>query len=197
MASRQFWTTFAPLHRCPRFKILLTWLLSLGWWIIPQSLFTGTVELLNLCASFYVKTLHWSMSCQEAFDILKNRLTEAPVFAHYYPALATIVTCDSFGYCYGRSFIASFLPDGERPVAFASRTLSAAERKCSAGERESLACVWACEHLASFSLRSWIYIENWSPGSHYLTCNQWIGAQTTSHLQMVWPASPVSFSSPV
>ena len=89
------------------------------------------------------------MSCQEAFDILKERLTEAPVLVHYDPALATIVTCDSSGTAMG-AVLSQVHPAGKRPVAFASRTLSAAERKYSAGERESLACVWACEHWHLF-----------------------------------------------
>lgn len=33
----------------------------------------------------------------------------------------------------------------ERPVAFASRAFSLTEQKYSTGEREALACVWACE----------------------------------------------------
>jgi len=33
----------------------------------------------------------------------------------------------------------------DRKVAFASRALSAAERKYSASEREALSCIWACE----------------------------------------------------
>ena len=36
------------------------------------------------------------------------------------------------------------------PIAFASKTLSPAKRKYSAGEREALACICACEHWHNF-----------------------------------------------
>ena len=48
----------------------------------------------------------------------------------------------------------------ERPIAFASQALISAEQKYSVGEREALACVWACErwHMyvydRSFTLRT-------------------------------------------
>ncbi|MCP3665190.1 MAG: hypothetical protein GY696_22275, partial [Gammaproteobacteria bacterium] len=37
-----------------------------------------------------------------------------------------------------------------RPIAFASKTLSSAERNYSTPERETLACVWAMEHFNHF-----------------------------------------------
>ena len=52
---------------------------------------------------------------------------------------------DASGHAVG-ACLSQKLRDGkERPVAFASRTLSGAERKYSASEREALAALWACE----------------------------------------------------
>ena len=60
------------------------------------------------------------------------------------PECDTIVTTDASGY--GISGVMSQIHDGkECIVACASRTLTETERKYSVGEREALACVWACE----------------------------------------------------
>ena len=88
---------------------------------------------------------NWSVSCQQAFETLKKWLSEAPMLAHYDPALTTIVTCDSSVTAMG-TVLLQVHPDGERPVAFISQTLSAAERKYSAGKHKSLAYVWASQH---------------------------------------------------
>ncbi len=54
------------------------------------------------------------------------------------------MTCDASAVAVGA--VLSQLHDGiERPIAFASRALSTAEQKYSVGEREGLACIWACE----------------------------------------------------
>ncbi len=69
------------------------------------------------------------------------------------------MTCDASAVAVGA--VLSQLHDGiERPIAFASRALSTAEQKYSVGEREALACIWACErwHMylygRSFTLRT-------------------------------------------
>ena len=54
------------------------------------------------------------------------------------------VTADASGFAVG-ACLSQWKDDVERPIAFASRTLSPAERKYSASEREALAALWACE----------------------------------------------------
>jgi hypothetical protein len=88
---------------------------------------------------------NWSPECQRCFTELKRRLTCPPVLAHFDTLASTVVTCDSSSVALG-ACLSQQHHDGERPIAFASRTLSPAERKYSASEREALACLWACEH---------------------------------------------------
>ncbi|KAJ7991327.1 hypothetical protein DPEC_G00296170 [Dallia pectoralis] len=100
----------------------------------------------------------WTSECQAGFDELKRLLTTSPILAPFQLDCPTFVTCDASAVALGA--VLSQLHDGaERPVAFASRALSPTEQKYSVGEREALACIWACErwHLylygRSFTLR--------------------------------------------
>ena len=67
-----------------------------------------------------------------------------PILAHFDVTADTFVTADASGFAVG-ACLSQRKDDVERPIAFASRTLSPAERKYSASEREALAALWACE----------------------------------------------------
>ncbi len=86
----------------------------------------------------------WTADCEQAIRRLKHLLTSPPTLAHFDLPSPTLVTCDASAVAVGA--VLSQLHDGiERPIAFASRALSTAEQKYSVGEREALACIWACE----------------------------------------------------
>lgn len=86
----------------------------------------------------------WSTACSDAVRTLKELLTSPPVLAHFSLDCPTLVTCDASATAAGA--VLSQLQNGiERPVAFASRAFNLTEQKYSVGEREALACVWACE----------------------------------------------------
>ena len=86
---------------------------------------------------------------QHAFDTLKSKIISPPVLAHFDHNVETFVTTDASGIAVGA--VLSQLIDGEeRPVAFASHALSSTERKYSTGERQALACVYACEHWQTY-----------------------------------------------
>lgn len=87
----------------------------------------------------------WSPDCQRAFDTIKAKIASPPTLAHFDVAAdETLVTCDASATALG-ACLSQKVGGTERPVAFASRVLSPAERKYSASEREALACLWACE----------------------------------------------------
>ena len=79
----------------------------------------------------------WTGQCQQAFDSLKGLLTSARVLA--YPTREGKFVLDTYVSDHG---IGAQLQDGvERPIAFASRTLSKSERNYCVTHRELLAIV--------------------------------------------------------
>jgi len=88
---------------------------------------------------------NWSTACQHSFKLLKTKIVSPPVLAHFDVNAPTIVTCDASSVDVG-ACLSQMHQGEERPIAFASRTLTPAERRCSASEHEALACMWACEH---------------------------------------------------
>ena len=84
----------------------------------------------------------WSDVCERAFQQAKQSLVHAPVLAHYDPQLPLILAGDASAYGMG-AVISHKLPDGsERPVAFASRTLSKSEQNYAQTEKEALPLVF-------------------------------------------------------
>ena len=85
---------------------------------------------------------NWSKKCEQAFNEAKDKLTSAAVLAHYDPKLPLRLAGDASAYGVG-AVISHVFPDGnERPVAFASKTLSASERNYSQLEKEALSLIF-------------------------------------------------------
>ncbi|UYV64560.1 K02A2.6-like [Cordylochernes scorpioides] len=84
----------------------------------------------------------WNSDQQDAFDSLKEALMSEPVLAYFEEQLPTELHTDASGYGIGAVLVQ--INDGkERPVGYASRTLSKAEKNYSTMERECLAAIWA------------------------------------------------------
>ncbi len=97
---------------------------------------SGLVELLQQVQSATIliallcKNVKWQSTkeCQESFDSAKKALSSSYQLAHYSPVLPIRLAADASAYRIG-AVIAHVMPDGsERPVAFASRTLTSAEK---------------------------------------------------------------------
>lgn len=92
----------------------------------------------------------WSSKCQRAFETAKRKLVDAPVLAHYDPQLPIVLAGDASAYGLG-AVISHRLPDGsERPVAFASRTLTSSEQNYPQVEREALSLVFGIKHFHQY-----------------------------------------------
>ena len=90
----------------------------------------------------------WSEKHDQAFQQIKDLLTNAKVMAYFDPSKDTELVTDASPW--GLSAILmqkSSGQDDRRVVAYASRALSDVERRYSQTEREALAIVWAIERL--------------------------------------------------
>ena len=79
---------------------------------------------------------------QVAFQCTKDALQSDALLTHYDPAKPLVLACDASDY--GVGAVLSHIVDGgkERPIAYISRTLSAAEKYYSQLEKEALAIIF-------------------------------------------------------
>ena len=80
------------------------------------------------------ETFRWEKEQQNAFETLKDAMTSAEVMAYYDPNAETRIICDASPKGLG-SILEQKHGDNFRPVAYASRTLNAVERRYSQIER--------------------------------------------------------------
>jgi len=84
----------------------------------------------------------WTKECEAAFQQSKSELMAGRVLVPYDEKRKLILACDASPYGVG-AVISHVMDDGqERPIAFASRTLTKSERNYSQIEKEALAFVF-------------------------------------------------------
>ena len=94
----------------------------------------------------------WTTECQTAFETLKHTLTSAPILAHPDYSKEFILDTDASAVGIG-AVLSQVQSDGnERPIAYASRTLSKPERCYCVTQRELLAVVTFIKHFRPYLL---------------------------------------------
>ena len=96
----------------------------------------------------------WNAACQTAFTSLKQCLTTAPVLAYpiFGPDTEFIIETDASSFGLG-AVLAQKQEDGLiHLVAYASRTLSPAEKNYGITEMETLAVVWSAKYFRPYIL---------------------------------------------
>lgn len=87
-----------------------------------------------------------SEDCEKSFQALKDALTSDPVLTHFDDTKPTLLHTDASGYGIGAVILQRDNQSRERVVAYASRTLSSAEKNYTITEQECLAVVWSVQN---------------------------------------------------
>lgn len=85
---------------------------------------------------------NWDQNCEKAFENIKSLLTSAEVLVHFDSNLEMRLTVDASSYGIGAVLSHVFPSDVEKPIAYASRMLTASEQKFSQIEKEGLAIIY-------------------------------------------------------
>ena len=93
---------------------------------------------------------NWTTECRAALGSLKEQLASADVLTHYDVALPIRLACDASAYGLGEVIPHTMWDGSEQPVAYVSRTLTAAEKNYSQIEEEALALVFGVKKFRKF-----------------------------------------------
>ena len=108
---------------------------------------------------------NWTRKCQQAFDAVKREVTSNSFLAHFNEHLPVKLVCDASSVGVG-AVLAHVDEDGrERPIAYASRLLNAAEKGYSQIDKEALALVYGVKkfHMYLYGRRHFTLVTDHKP----------------------------------
>jgi transposase InsO family protein len=92
----------------------------------------------------------WNQECQRAFTNLLQEISSTTTLVHFDRQLPIVLATDASHYGIGAVIMHRY-PDGlERPIAFASKTLTAAERNYSQIEKEALSIIYGVKKFHQY-----------------------------------------------
>ena len=92
----------------------------------------------------------WGVAQTKAFTASKDLLTSEKCLTHFDSSLELTLACDASAYGLG-AVLSHKMADGtERPIAYASRTLTPSERNYSQLEKEGLACIFGIKKFHDY-----------------------------------------------
>lgn len=92
----------------------------------------------------------WTAECQHSYEACKQGLTSEALLVHYDLNRSLKLACDASSYGLG-AVISHVMDDGqERPIAYASRTLSSSEKNYAQIEREALSIIFGVKKFHQY-----------------------------------------------
>ncbi|XP_033730983.1 uncharacterized protein K02A2.6-like [Pecten maximus] len=98
---------------------------------------------------------NWSVDCEKAFRLLKQKLTTTPCLAYFDPDKEVVLQVDS-----SKDGIGAVLLQEGRPVEYASRALTVSERKWAQIEKEALSVLYGLERFDQYTYGRNVTVQN-------------------------------------
>ncbi len=129
-------------------------------------------------------TWKWNKAQESAFQSAKNALQADSLLVHFDSSKPLILACDASSYGLG-AVLSHVMSDGsEKPIAYASRTLSAAEKNYSQLEKEGLAVVYGVKKFHHYLYGQKFIIESdHQPLSHLFNEKKQIPVLASARIQ--------------
>ena len=129
-------------------------------------------------------TWEWSDACQKAFEACKAQLSSSKVLVHYDTAKPLKLDCDASSYGVG-AVLSHMMEDGsERPIAYASRTLTSSERNYAQLEKEALAMIFGVKKFHKYLCgRTFTLVTDHKPLTSILGAQSGIPTLAAARLQ--------------
>ena len=126
----------------------------------------------------------WSKAEQEAFRKAKELLTSSSVLVHFDPTRDLILMCDASPFGVG-AVLAHRMDEGsDRPIAYASRTLSGAEKKYCQLEKEGLAIIFGVKRFDQFLFgRKFTILSDHQPHKYLFSELRQVPVMASSRIQ--------------
>ena len=126
----------------------------------------------------------WSEECTKAVQEVNEKLTSSHILIHYNPSLPIRLATDTSQYVIG-AVLSHVTPDGvEKPIAFASRTLSKSERNYSQIEKEGLSLIFGVKKFNQYLYgREFTLITDHKPLTAIFGSHKGIPSITAARLQ--------------
>ena len=105
---------------------------------------------------------NWTQNQQIAFDKVKELLQSDALLVHFDSTKPLLVYADAFPYGVGAVLAHKMTDNSEKPIAFASHTLTPVERNYSQLEKEALAIIYAvkCFHQYLYGTHFTLYSDH-------------------------------------
>ena len=126
----------------------------------------------------------WTFTEKKAFQASKISLTSSKLLVHFNPELKLVLMCNASSYGIG-AVLAHRMPDGtERPIGFASRSLSVVQRNYSQLEKEALAIVFEAQRFHFYLVgHHFELVTDHKPLLALLHEHQATSAQASAHIR--------------